>query len=467
MTAQPAPDHFALDDFVLRHERKGLLRFVTCGAVDDGKSTLMGRLLYEAKSLFDDQVAALESDSRKLGAGDELDYSLLLDGLSAEREQGITIDVAYRFFNTERRKFIVADTPGHEQYTRNMATGASTADLAVILVDARKGLTLQTRRHSLLLSMLGVGHAVLVVNKKDLVDWSESKFREIEADYRKLAAGLNFRQIACIPASARGGDNVVARSPHMDWYRGPTLLEHLEDVEIDTSRERPFRLPVQSAIRVHPDFRGYAGLIAGGEVRVGMPVQILPSGQQSHVRRIVTYDGDLNRAVAGQAVTLTLDDEIDISRGDVIAETTGHKPEVADRFRARVFWMGPDAFVSGRVYLLKMGTQTAAVYLDSNVKTLDLDTLDTAPSDLLALNGIGDCTLRLERPLVFDRYADNRETGSFILIDRETFDTVGMGLVVGPEAKRKKKQVVFEWPRLPAFSSLMRRTGLRITGRFI
>jgi sulfate adenylyltransferase large subunit len=465
MTAQPAPDAFALDDFLLRHERKGLLRFVTCGAVDDGKSTLMGRLLYEAKSLFDDQMAALAADSRKLGARDELDYSLLLDGLSAEREQGITIDVAYRFFNTERRKFIVADTPGHEQYTRNMATGASTADLAVILVDARKGLTLQTRRHSLLLSMLGVGHAVLVVNKMDLVDWSETVFRAIEADYRKLAAGLNFRQIACIPASARGGDNVVARSPHIDWYRGPTLLEHLEGVELDTNHERPFRMPVQSAIRVHPDFRGYAGLIAGGEVRVGMPVQIWPSGQETRIRRIATYDGDLDRAVAGQAVTLTFDDEFDISRGDVIA-AAGRAPEVADRFRARIFWMGADPFVSNRVYLLKMGTQTAVVNLDSNLETLDLDTLETASSDRLALNGIADCALRLERPLVFDRYADSRETGGFILIDRESYDTVGMGLVAGLEAKRKKPRG-FEWPRIPALSTLVRAAGARIAGRFV
>ena len=433
MTAQPARDGFLADDLLLRHERKGLLRFVTCGAVDDGKSTLMGRLLYEANSLFDDQVATLEVDSRKHGAQDnELDYSLLLDGLSAEREQGITIDVAYRFFSTERRKFIVADAPGHEQYTRNMATGASTADLAIILIDARKGLTLQTRRHSLILSMLGVRNIVLVANKMDLVNWSESVFRAIENDYRALAAGLNFSRIVCIPASARAGDNVVDRSQNMDWYRGPTLLRHLEEVDIGTARERPFRMPVQSVIRAKSDFRGYAGLIAGGEITVGMPVQILPSGQTSRVRRIVTYDGDLDRAISGQTVTVTLDDNLDMARGDVMAET-GNGPDVADRFNARMFWIGAEPFAPGRQYLLKLGTQTVSAAAAPNLRSLDLDTLDSEPADRIALNGIADCTLRLDRPLAFDRYTDSRETGGFILIDRESFETVGMGLVSGPE----------------------------------
>jgi sulfate adenylyltransferase large subunit len=435
MTAQPDRDAFVLDDFLLRQERKGLLRIVSCGAVDDGKSTLMGRLLYEAKSLFDDQLAALEADSRRHGARDiPLDYSLLLDGLSAEREQGITIDVAYRFFSTERRKFIVADTPGHEQYTRNMATGASTADLAVILVDARRGMTRQTRRHSLVLSMLGVDRVVLVVNKMDLVDWSEAAFRAIEVEYCAFASALGFKETVCIPASARAGDNVAVRSRNMEWYRGPTLLRHLEEVEIEAADTRPFRMPVQSVIRPNSDFRGYAGLIAAGEMHPGMPVCVLPSGLKSRVARIVTHDGDLERGVAGQSVTVVLTDEIDISRGDVIAEV-GRPPFVGERFRARLFWIGAEPFASGKSYFLKLGTQIAAAALESTVETFDLDTLASSTAERLDLNGIADCTLQLDRPLVFDRYADNRETGGFILIDRESHDTVGIGLVAGGEAK--------------------------------
>jgi sulfate adenylyltransferase large subunit len=341
MNAQPKPGDFALDAFLRQQDRKSLLRFVACGSVDHGKSTLIGRLLYESKLVFDDQLDELKSDSRKYGTqGKELDFALLLDGLAAEREQKITIDVAYRFFTTERRKFIVADAPGHEQYTRNMATGASTADLALILVNAQAGLTRQTRRHSLIVSTLGVRHLVIAVNKMDLVGWSQDTFAAIEAEFRSFAAELGVSDVVCIPMSARDGDNVVARSQRMDWYRGPTLLEHLEQVEPAASpRGHPFRMPVQLVNRPSADFRGYSGLIANGDAYVGMPVRIMPSERISSIDRIVTFDGDVERAAAGQSVTITLADEIDTSRGDVLADASA-PPAVTDRLSARVVWMG-------------------------------------------------------------------------------------------------------------------------------
>jgi sulfate adenylyltransferase large subunit len=374
---------------------------------------------------------ALATESRKYGTNGKelLDFSLLLDGLAAEREQKITIDVAYRFFSTARRKFIVADAPGHEQYTRNMATGASTADLALILVNAQAALTRQTRRHSLIVSMLGVRYLLVAVNKMDLVGWSEEAFRAIESEFRSFAAELGASEIVCIPISACGGDNVVNGSPNMVWYRGPTLLTYLENVEIAArSHLRPFRMPVQLVNRPSPDFRGYSGSIAGGQVYAGMPVRILPSGQASSIDRIVTFNGDVERAAAGESVTITLADDVDASRGDVIAEI-GEPPIVSDRLTARVFWMGSDALVPGRSYLVKLATSTAKCTVESTLYVLDIDTRAATAADRLFINDIGHCTLALDRPVALDRYDDNRETGSFILIDPETYDTVGMGLV--------------------------------------
>jgi sulfate adenylyltransferase large subunit len=432
MTIQPAAQEFGIEDFLAQQESKSLLRFITCGSVDDGKSTLIGRLLYETKLLFEDQVSALERDSAKHGMDEAggLDFALLVDGLAAEREQGITIDVAYRFFTTETRKFIVADTPGHEEYTRNMATGASTADLAVILVDARKGLITQTRRHSLIVSMLGVRKVIVAINKMDLVGWSQSTFAEIEAEYRNFAKGLDFGEITCIPLAAKPGDNVAARSLNMDWYRGPTLLEQLEATEVDAPTEQPFRMGVQWVNRPNSDFRGYAGLITGGAVRPGMPVRVWPAGRETRVERIVTYDGDLPVAVAGQTVTLTFTDDIDASRGDLVAEPDS-PPQVSDRLSARILWMQGEALAPGRSYLMKLGSRSAVATVSVLSGGIDLSTLKPKAADRLAVNEIGDCVLTLDREVAFDRYAENRETGSFILIDRETFDTLGMGLVQG------------------------------------
>jgi len=431
MMGRSDPDGFALKAFLRKHERKSLLRFIACGSVDHGKSTLIGRLLYEAGLLFDDQLDALTVESRKHGTqGKELDFSLVLDGLAAEREQKITIDVAYRFFSTERRKFIVADAPGHEQYTRNMATGASTADLALILINAQSGLTRQTRRHSLIVSMLGVRHLLVAVNKMDLVGWSEQTFRAIEAEFRSFAAELGVSEIACIPISAHGGDNVVSHSCNMDWYRGPTLLSYLEEVApvAPASHRQPFRMPVQLVNRPSPDFRGYSGLIASGEVYAGMAVRILPSGQASYIDRIVTFDGDVDRAAVGQSVTLTLADDIDASRGDIIAEI-GALPVASDRLSACVFWMGKDPLVPGRSYLIKLATATVKATVDPTLYVIDIDTRASAAADRLVINDIGHCVLTLDRPAAVDRYSDSKETGSFIVIDPETYDTVGMGLI--------------------------------------
>jgi sulfate adenylyltransferase large subunit len=422
---------FSLDDFVARQESKNLLRFMVCGSVDHGKSTLIGRLLYESKLLFDDQLDALAKASRSHGTqGGDLDMALVLDGLAAEREQKITIDVAYRFFTTERRKFIVADTPGHEQYTRNMATGASTADLALLVVSAESGLTGQTKRHLLIVSALGVRQIVVAVNKMDLVGWSQSQFAALKADLRAFARYLDFDEVALIPVAAAIGDNVVSRSNHMGWYGGPTLLDYLEQVQIPPKTQGvAFRMPVQWVNRPDPDFRGYSGSIAGGEVHPDMPVQILPSGQWARVERIVTADGDLDHAVAGQAVTLTLAGEMDASRGDVIAEIGAPAP-VTNRLSAQLVWMSEEPLTPGRPYLFKLATCTATASFEPGLCVFDLDTRELTPADYLPINGIGRGVLELDRRIAADRYADNKETGSFILIDPESYGTVGMGMVV-------------------------------------
>ena len=433
-----APSDLTFDRFLKQQEQKSLLRFIACGSVDHGKSTLIGRLLYEAKSLFEDQVAALEADSRKYGTlGGELDYALLLDGLAAEREQKITIDVAYRFFTTDRRKFIVIDSPGHEQYTPNMATGASMADVALILVDARSGITQQTKRHSLIVATLGVRRIVLAVNKMDLVGWSQDSFRTIERAYRAITAGLGVTDVVCIPLAAKSGDNVVTRSTHMDWYVGPTLLRHLEDVDVSPSADhRPFRMPVQWINRPNPDFRGVAGLITSGEAHAGMPVRILPSGRISRIARIATFDGDLGRASAGRSVTLTLTDAVDVSRGDIVAEIN-HAPTVTDRFSARVFWMDRRPLVPGHNYLMKLATTSAMAKIEPGLQVIDLDTGKPTGAGELAPNEIGVCTFKLDREVAVDRYTAGRETGSFILIDPESYDTVGMGCIEETGANRR------------------------------
>ncbi|HEY2542241.1 MAG TPA: sulfate adenylyltransferase subunit CysN [Gaiellaceae bacterium] len=413
------------------HHHKSLLRFITCGSVDDGKSTLIGRLLWESQLLFEDQLAALEVDSRRVGTqGDDLDFALLLDGLAAEREQGITIDVAYRFFSTDTRKYIVADTPGHEQYTRNMVTGASTADCAVILVDARKGVLTQTRRHSYLVSLIGIRHVAVAVNKMDLVEFSEERFHEIEREYREFAAQLGLEEVTLIPMSALRGDNVVDPSEAMPWNDGPTLMQYLEAVEVDQERmqDAPFRLPVQWVNRPSSDFRGFTGTVAGGSVQPGDRVVVLPRGQESAVSRIVTFDGDLERAVAGQAVTVTLADEIDVSRGDVIAPVAA-PAQVGDQFEATVVWMADEPLLRGRTYLMRVGTKTVAATVAPIKYKLDVDTLDRIAANQLELNAIGVVNVELSEPIAFDPYADNRDTGGFILIDRITNHTVGAGLL--------------------------------------
>ncbi len=412
-------------------QQRTLLRFITCGSVDDGKSTLIGRLLYESQAVYEDQLAALEDDSKRIGTqGGSLDFALLLDGLTAEREQGITIDVAYRFFSTARRNFIVADTPGHNQYTRNMVTGASTADCAVILVDPTKGVLTQTRRHTLLASVLGIRHAALAVTKMDLVDYAEATFRGVESSYRAIADELGLEQVVCIPVSGLRGDNVVARSEQMPWYAGPTLLEYLEGVEVEEGRmrARPFRLPVQWVNRPDSGFRGFAGTIVGGEVRPGDPIRVYPSGLETTVASIATFDGDLEHAVAGQAVTVTLASEIDVGRGDLLASPEA-PPQVADQFEAMVFWMGEEPMLRGRTYLMRAGTKTVAATIAPLKYKLNVDTLEHVAATQLELNEIGVCSIQLAEPIAFDPYVESRETGGFILIDRMTFGTVGAGLL--------------------------------------
>jgi len=419
-----------IDAYLLLHERKSMLRFITCGSVDDGKSTLIGRLLYDSKLVFSDHLAALESDSKTVGTqGGELDFALLVDGLAAEREQGITIDVAYRFFSTEHRKFIVADTPGHEQYTRNMVTGASTADLAVILIDARKGVLTQTRRHSYLVRLLGIRHIVVAVNKLDLVDYDQAVFDAIEASYRAFAADIGLRDIQCIPLSALRGDNVTDPSPNTPWYTGPTLIRHLELVEVaDDIQAGPFRLPVQWVSRPDSSFRGFSGQVAGGSVRPGDRVRVLPSGQESSVARVVIADGDLNQAIAGQSITVTLTDEIDVSRGDVIAAAAA-APDVADQFECHLIWMSEEPMLPGRSYLLKLAASTAGVTVAPPKYKINVNTLEHAAARTLELNDIGVCAIHLDRAIPFDPYQDNRDMGGFILIDRITQSTVAAGLL--------------------------------------
>ncbi|KML54145.1 adenylyltransferase [Burkholderia cepacia] len=425
--ARPAATASASDDA----QTQDLLRFITCGSVDDGKSTLIGRLLYESNMLFDDQLTQLEADSKKVGTqGGELDFALLVDGLSAEREQGITIDVAYRFFATARRKFIVADTPGHEQYTRNMITGASTADLAVILIDARKGVLTQTRRHSHLVALIGIKRVVLAINKMDLVDYDPAVFERIDADYRAFAAELGLSEIVSIPMSALRGDNVIVPSARMPWYAGPTLMQHLDTLPLAArvTRDEPFRLPVQWVNRPHLNFRGYAGSIASGEIRVGERVRVLPSGKESRVASVITQSGESDIARAGDAVTLTLADEIDISRGDLIARADA-PPEVADQFEATLVWMHDEPLLPGRPYLVKLGTQTVGATSATPKYKIDVNTREHLAARTLALNEIGVCNLSFDRPVAFDPYDRNRHTGGFIVIDRFTNDTVGAGML--------------------------------------
>jgi len=416
-----------IDAYLLSHQHKSLLRFITCGSVDDGKSTLIGRLLYESKMIFDDQLTALDADSRKVGTrGVELDFALLVDGLAAEREQGITIDVAYRFFSTERRKFIVADTPGHEQYTRNMVTGASTADVAVILIDARKGTLTQTRRHSFLVSLLGIRRIVLAINKMDLIGYDQRRFEAIEREYREFGSKIELTDITAIPMSAVYGDNVIEPGANMPWYRGPTLLHHLETMELeDASARLPFRMPVQWVNRPTLDFRGFAGRIEGGTIHPGDQVRILPSGRTSKVARIVMAGGDLNEAVAGQSVTLTLTDEVDVSRGDVLAGAES-PPEVADQFDAML--VGLDgAVLPGRSYSMKIGAKIVNATINPLKYKVNINTLEQLAAERLELNDIGACEIELDRPIVFEPYKKSRELGGFILIDPITHATVAAG----------------------------------------
>jgi bifunctional enzyme CysN/CysC len=422
----PRPVTSLLDD----HDQKGLLRFLTCGSVDDGKSTLIGRLLHDTKLVLEDQVAALQNDSRKYGTqGDNIDFALLVDGLEAEREQGITIDVAYRFFATDARKFIVADTPGHEQYTRNMATGASNSDLAVILIDARKGVLQQTRRHSFIVSLLGIRHVVVAVNKMDLVDNDEAVFERISQDYRAFAEGFGFETLQVIPMSALIGDNVTARATAMDWYDGPTLLSHLESIEVSSEAfDGPFRMPVQWVNRPNLDFRGYCGTLVGGRVRPGDRISVAASGRQATVERIVTMNGDLDEAVAGDAVTLTLREEVDISRGDVLC-APDQRPEVADRIGAHLIWMDDRPLVPGRSYAIKVGKRLASASVTRIDHGIDVNTLQHEEVETLALNGIGYCELALSSPVAFDPYEVNRDMGSFVLIDPLTNHTVAAGMI--------------------------------------
>jgi bifunctional enzyme CysN/CysC len=420
-----------IDAYLHQHQHKSLLRFITCGSVDDGKSTLIGRLLYDSKMIFEDQLAALESDSKRNGTqGEEIDFALLVDGLAAEREQGITIDVAYRFFTTEKRKFIVADTPGHEQYTRNMVTGASTADLAVILIDARKGMLQQTRRHSYLVHLLGIRHVVLAVNKMDLVGYDETTYEHIVADYRAFAQSIGIKQFAAIPISGFKGDNITAASDHTPWYAGPSLIQYLETVEVDAAAAQaaPFRMPVQWVNRPNLDFRGFAGQIASGAIRPGDAVRIVPSGKTSTVTRIVTFDGDLDEAVAGQSVTLTLADEVDCSRGDLIA-TAGDPPQASDQFRATFVWMDEEALKPGRGYWLKLGTQLVTATIQPPEYEIDVNSLEHLAAKALGLNAIGVAEFATDRPIAFEPYGTNRQLGGFILIDKFTNATVAAGMI--------------------------------------
>ena len=420
-----------IDAYLIQHQHKSLLRFITCGSVDDGKSTLIGRLLYDSKMIFEDQLAALEADSKRVGTqGGEIDFALLVDGLAAEREQGITIDVAYRFFSTEKRKFIVADTPGHEQYTRNMVTGASTADLAVILIDARKGILTQTRRHSYLAHLIGIRNIVLAVNKMDLVDYSQSVFDQIVADYTAFATSIGIKAFTPMPISGFKGDNITAPSENTPWYHGPTLMSHLETVEVDVTADqaKPFRMPVQWVNRPNLDFRGFSGMIASGTVKPGDAVRIIPSGKTSKITRIVTMGGDLESATAGQSVTLTLADEVDCSRGDVIA-IAENPPQSADQFEATIVWMAEEEMLPGRPYWLKLGTQTVSASIQPPKYQVNVNTMEQLAAKTLELNAIGVANLSTDKAIVFESYETSHDLGGVILIDKITNATVAAGML--------------------------------------
>jgi bifunctional enzyme CysN/CysC len=433
-----------INQYLENHQHKNLLRFITCGSVDDGKSTLIGRLLYDSKMLFEDQLSAVESDSRKFGTqGENIDFALLVDGLAAEREQGITIDVAYRFFSTDRRKFIVADTPGHEQYTRNMVTGASTADVAILMVDARKGILPQTRRHSYLVSLIGIRHIIVAVNKMDLIDYSEKTYNEIVEEYSAFAKKIGVTSITFIPMSAFKGDNIASQSEAMPWYRGTTLMGYLESVEIDEQRlqKHAFRMPVQWVNRPNLDFRGFSGQLSSGVIRPGAKLRVLPSGKESTVARIVTQDGDLEQAVAGQSVTITLTDEIDVSRGDVLVESA-NPAEVAKQFETTMVWMHEEPLMPGRTYLMKVGTKTVSATVMEIKYQVNINTMEHLAAKHLDLNGIGVCTVSLDQPIAFDKYLDNADMGGFILIDRLTNNTVGAGMI--SFALRRSQNIIMQ-----------------------
>lgn len=428
---QTAITEQGIEAYLHAQQHKSLLRFLTCGSVDDGKSTLIGRLLHDSQQIYEDQLKALESDSQKLGTtGEKLDLALLVDGLQAEREQGITIDVAYRYFSTAKRKFIISDTPGHEQYTRNMATGASTCDLAIILIDARKGVLDQTRRHSFIASLLGIKQFVVAVNKMDLVEFSQEVFERISADYREFAKKLSVDTIHIVPVSALDGDNVVNQSDKLAWYEGETLLALLESAEVERELERhPVRLPVQYVNRPNLDFRGFAGTLASGILRVGDKLAVLPSGKESTVTRIVTFDGDLEYALPGQAITVTFADEIDISRGDLLVDAA-KQPQVTQNVLAHIVWMGEESLQPGRVYDVKLATKKSCGQVEAIRHRIEINKLDELPASELKLNEIGLCEMSLTDPVAFDPYQEIRDTGSFILIDRLSNVTVGAGMIV-------------------------------------
>ncbi|MFM5286624.1 sulfate adenylyltransferase subunit CysN [Aeromonas veronii] len=443
---QTAITEQGIEAYLHAQQHKSLLRFLTCGSVDDGKSTLIGRLLHDSQQIYEDQLKALESDSQKLGTtGEKLDLALLVDGLQAEREQGITIDVAYRYFSTAKRKFIISDTPGHEQYTRNMATGASTCDLAIILIDARKGVLDQTRRHSFIASLLGIKQFVVAVNKMDLVEFSREVFERISADYREFAKKLSVDTIHIVPVSALDGDNVVNPSDKLAWYEGETLLALLESAEVERELERhPVRLPVQYVNRPNLDFRGFAGTLASGILRVGDKLAVLPSGKESTVTRIVTFDGDLEYALPGQAITVTFADEIDISRGDLLVDAA-KQPQVTQNLLAHIVWMGEESLQPGRVYDVKLATKKSRGQVEAIRHRIEINKLDELPASELKLNEIGLCELSLTDPVAFDPYQEIRDTGSFILIDRLTNVTVGAGMIVEGLAAKAVKGLYSEF----------------------
>ena len=445
-----------IEEYLRVHENKDMMRFITCGSVDDGKSTLIGRLLYDSKMIFEDHMAAIEKDSKKFNTTDNtFDLALLVDGLQSEREQGITIDVAYRYFATEQRKFIIADTPGHEQYTRNMATGASTCDLAIILIDARHGVQVQTRRHSYICSLLGIKHVVIAINKMDAVDYDQEVYKKIKADYREFAKQLNITDVRFVPISALKGDNVVNQSENMPWYPGSPLLRLLNTVEISSNANDQFRLGVQYVNRPNLDFRGFAGTIASGEIRIGDTIEALPSGKQSKVKEIVTFDGNLDVAYQGMAITLTLEDEIDISRGDMIVRPH-EKPQSTKTFEADVVWMDETSLKVDREYIIKVGSNATVGCATSINYQTDVNTIEQKPTTQLALNEIGSCNFEVAKEVQFDAYSENRATGAFIIIDRLTNGTVGAGMIKRPlDAKVSPKSAYSDFE--VEFNTLVRK----------